>query len=145
MRFQSLFYWITYSYSSNSFLFIFFPPRFQSLFYWITYSYPFCRENLLFIIITEFFSDIKIIFFSIFLVIFCLFFTIFRNSKYLFLLVLRGFFSTFLFPVVVEIFLQTYFTILFWFFKVFLKKIYNCKCCFQKTYRFNLLILKSRL
>ena len=53
---------------------------FQSLFYWITYSYPFCRENLLFIIATEFFSDIKIIFFSIFLVIFCLFFTIFRNS-----------------------------------------------------------------
>ena len=44
---------------------------FQSLFYWITYSYPFCRESSLFITVTEFFSDIKIFFFSIFLVIFC--------------------------------------------------------------------------
>ena len=42
----------------------------QSLFYWITYSYPFCRESPLFIIATEFFSDIKIDFFLIFLVIF---------------------------------------------------------------------------
>ena len=52
----------------------------QSLFYWIIYSYPFCQESLLFIVATEFFSDIKIVFFSIFLVIFCWFFTIFRNS-----------------------------------------------------------------
>ena len=43
----------------------------QSLFYWIIYSYPFCQESLLFIVATEFFSDIKIVFFSIFLVIFC--------------------------------------------------------------------------
>ena len=43
---------------------------FQSLFYWITYSYPFCRESPLFIIATDFFSDIKIDFFLIFLVIF---------------------------------------------------------------------------
>ena len=111
--FQSLFYWITYSYLMQNTIYLTKKLQFQSLFYWITYSYPFCRENLLFIITTEFFSDIKIIFFSIFLVIFCLFFTIFRNSKYVFLLVLRGFFSTFLFPVVVGIFLQTYFTILF--------------------------------
>ena len=42
----------------------------QSLFYWIIYSYPFCRESPLFIIATEFFSDIKIDFFLIFLVFF---------------------------------------------------------------------------
>ena len=78
--FQSLFYWITYSYSIYCDTTFFNYILFQSLFYWITYSYPFCRENPLFIIATEFFSDIKINFFLIFLVIFCWFFTIFRNS-----------------------------------------------------------------
>ena len=46
------------------------PRKSQSLFYWIIYSYPFCRESPLFIIATEFFSDIKIDFFLIFLVFF---------------------------------------------------------------------------
>ena len=91
---QSLFYWIIYSYNSanGSYLFIndslnpyfiglsilIFPKwkgrkvlsKSQSLFYWIIYSYPFCRESPLFIIATEFFSDIKIDFFLIFLVFF---------------------------------------------------------------------------
>ena len=38
--FQSLFYWITYSYYSDSTIVLFLSWKFQSLFYWITYSYP---------------------------------------------------------------------------------------------------------
>ena len=95
--FQSLFYWITYSYSDEikmyvdtlndvsilillDYLFLLacttqviitatscFNPYFTGL----PILIPFCRENALFIIATEFFSDIKIDFFLIFLVIFC--------------------------------------------------------------------------
>ena len=78
--------------------------RFQSLFYWIHYFLPYFQENPLFISATEIFSDIKIEILGVIFIIFCYFFSIFRNSKYVFLLVLRGFFSTFLFPVVVGIF-----------------------------------------
>ena len=91
---QSLFYWIIYSYIFNfvngvsdvivsilillDYLFLYLLIKVssilltlsQSLFYWIIYSYPFCRESPLFIIATEFFSDIKIDFFLIFLVFF---------------------------------------------------------------------------
>ena len=67
---QSLFYWIIYSYVVLKSLTENIIRRSQSLFYWIIYSYPFCRESPLFIIATEFFSDIKIDFFLIFLVFF---------------------------------------------------------------------------
>ena len=67
---QSLFYWIIYSYLEEELEDIPNLPWSQSLFYWIIYSYPFCRESPLFIIATEFFSDIKIDFFLIFLVFF---------------------------------------------------------------------------
>ena len=57
---------------------------------------PFYRENLLFINITEFFSDIKIeIFWLIFIIFYC-FFDIFRNYKASFLLTLKVFLCIFL-------------------------------------------------
>ena len=65
---------------------------------------PYFQKNPLFICATEIFSDIKIEILGVIFIIFCYFFSIFRNSKYVFLLVLRGFFSIFLFPVVVGIF-----------------------------------------
>ena len=65
---------------------------------------PYFQKNPLFICATEIFSDIKIEILGVIFIIFCYFFSIFRNSKYVFLLVLRGFFSTFLFPGVVGIF-----------------------------------------
>ena len=39
LLFQSLFYWITYSYLMAKLREIYVEPLFQSLFYWITYSY----------------------------------------------------------------------------------------------------------
>ena len=102
--FQSLFYWIHYFYSLSKGSWGSIPIKFQSLFYWIHYFYPYFQENPLFISATEIFSDIKIEILGVIFIIFCYFFSIFRNSKYVFLLVLRGFFSTFLFPVVVGIF-----------------------------------------
>ena len=38
-RFQSLFYWITYSYNQKTQMELTINQLFQSLFYWITYSY----------------------------------------------------------------------------------------------------------
>ena len=47
-KFQSLFYWITYSYGTNVGVGRPCLPKFQSLFYWITYSYLFisCSSSL---------------------------------------------------------------------------------------------------
>ena len=42
LGFQSLFYWITYSYEMDYRFIVIDSIKFQSLFYWITYSYCFC-------------------------------------------------------------------------------------------------------
>ena len=120
--FQSLFYWIHYFLFGVLTLCISILNKFQSLFYWIHYFLPYFQKNPLFICATEIFSDIKIEILGVIFIIFCYFFSIFRNSKYVFLLVLRGFFSTFLFPVVVGIFSTNLFYHIFLIFQSFFKK-----------------------
>ena len=55
LMFQSLFYWILFSYRLNKILIITNYFMFQSLFYWILFSYPFYRADSLFSTLIEFF------------------------------------------------------------------------------------------
>ena len=77
-------------------------------------------ENPLFINVTEFFSDIKIDIFWLIFITFYYFFSIFRNFKYAFLLVLRGFFlNIFISCSGRNFFYKLILPYFIWFFKVF--------------------------